>query len=285
TRRRAAIDQVTRMQFDGHGQRIWRQASDLLDSEHARRAIGEVAVPYGYAPNRSTSPRAATTARSATAASAAGTSAPTSPTCPTWRPTSPNCYAPANASSPRSTGSTLTTGPPPKPYLPPRRFSGSGPSSPGSRPTSKTPTPTAAPRSSRRWPRSGVPAPAWSTLACPRPDQSPPTPGSTSHDHEPDDRWPPGGHQPPPRTAAHRDQHRRCRRRRRDQRVRNRPRRRGAPHLHLPPPRPAPARARRPNHPGATTRGRRQRRDLPSVAAGGPGNARGRAARQDARIQ
>ena len=35
------------MQFDRHGNRIWRDARELLDSEHARRAIGEVAVPYG----------------------------------------------------------------------------------------------------------------------------------------------------------------------------------------------------------------------------------------------
>ncbi|MFG2515500.1 tyrosine-type recombinase/integrase [Streptomyces sp. NPDC048584] len=47
TRRREAIDRVTAMQFDRHGNRVWRQAKNLLDSEHARRAVGEVAVPYG----------------------------------------------------------------------------------------------------------------------------------------------------------------------------------------------------------------------------------------------
>jgi integrase len=46
-RRREAVDKVTAMQFDRHGNRIWRQATALLDSEHARYAIGEVAVPYG----------------------------------------------------------------------------------------------------------------------------------------------------------------------------------------------------------------------------------------------
>lgn len=46
-RRREAIDRVTVMQFDRHGNRIWRQAQALLDSEHARRAIGEVVVPFG----------------------------------------------------------------------------------------------------------------------------------------------------------------------------------------------------------------------------------------------
>jgi hypothetical protein len=35
------------MQFDRHGNRVWRQAKALLDSEHTRRAVGEVAVPYG----------------------------------------------------------------------------------------------------------------------------------------------------------------------------------------------------------------------------------------------
>ncbi|MGW4336377.1 tyrosine-type recombinase/integrase, partial [Rhodococcus koreensis] len=47
TRRREAVDRVTAMQFDRHGNRIWRQAQALLDSGHARRAIGEVAVPFG----------------------------------------------------------------------------------------------------------------------------------------------------------------------------------------------------------------------------------------------
>lgn len=35
------------MQFDRHGNRVWRDAKALLDSEQARRAIAEVAVPYG----------------------------------------------------------------------------------------------------------------------------------------------------------------------------------------------------------------------------------------------
>jgi hypothetical protein len=47
TRRREAVDRVAVMQFDRHGNRIWRQAQALLDSEHARRGIGEVAVPFG----------------------------------------------------------------------------------------------------------------------------------------------------------------------------------------------------------------------------------------------
>ncbi|RSM80620.1 transposase [Amycolatopsis sp. WAC 01375] len=46
-RRRAAVDKVATMQFDRHGNRIWREAKALLESEQARRAVGEVAVPYG----------------------------------------------------------------------------------------------------------------------------------------------------------------------------------------------------------------------------------------------
>ena len=46
-RRRAAVDTVTALSFDRHGNRIWREAQMLLESERARRAVGEVAVPYG----------------------------------------------------------------------------------------------------------------------------------------------------------------------------------------------------------------------------------------------
>lgn len=46
-RRREAVDRVTALQFDRHGNRVWRKAQGLLDSEHVRRAIGEVSVPYG----------------------------------------------------------------------------------------------------------------------------------------------------------------------------------------------------------------------------------------------
>ena len=46
-RRRDAVDKVTALSFDRHGTRIWRDARALLDSERARHAVGEVAVPYG----------------------------------------------------------------------------------------------------------------------------------------------------------------------------------------------------------------------------------------------
>lgn len=47
TRRRDAVDRVAAMTFNRHGNRIWDNTSKLLDSEHARRAVGEVAVPFG----------------------------------------------------------------------------------------------------------------------------------------------------------------------------------------------------------------------------------------------
>lgn len=46
-RRREAIDRVTVLQFDRHGNRVWRKAQGLPDSEHVRREIGEVATAYG----------------------------------------------------------------------------------------------------------------------------------------------------------------------------------------------------------------------------------------------
>jgi integrase len=46
-RRREAVDRLVALQFDRHGNRIWRDAKTLLDSEHARRAVGEVVVPFG----------------------------------------------------------------------------------------------------------------------------------------------------------------------------------------------------------------------------------------------
>ena len=46
-RRREAVDKVSAMSFDRHGNRTWRGAAALLDSERARYAVGEIAVPYG----------------------------------------------------------------------------------------------------------------------------------------------------------------------------------------------------------------------------------------------
>jgi integrase len=83
SRRREAVDKVTAMQFDRHGNRIWRQATALLDREHARMRSVRSPSPTGPAPSRPTFKPEAAPARSGSAAPAATTSAPTSPTCPT----------------------------------------------------------------------------------------------------------------------------------------------------------------------------------------------------------
>lgn len=46
-RRREAVDRVAALAVDRHGNRVWQRAQALVDSEHARRALGEVAVPFG----------------------------------------------------------------------------------------------------------------------------------------------------------------------------------------------------------------------------------------------
>jgi hypothetical protein len=46
-RRRAAVDRLASLHFDRHGNRIWTTAQALLDSDYARRAVGEVSVPFG----------------------------------------------------------------------------------------------------------------------------------------------------------------------------------------------------------------------------------------------
>jgi hypothetical protein len=48
TRRHQPVDRVTVMHFDRHGNPTWQQARALLDSEHFRRAAGQVAVPFGF---------------------------------------------------------------------------------------------------------------------------------------------------------------------------------------------------------------------------------------------
>jgi integrase len=46
-RTRAAVDRLAALQFDGHGNRSWGQARALLEHEHQRLAVGQVAVPFG----------------------------------------------------------------------------------------------------------------------------------------------------------------------------------------------------------------------------------------------
>ncbi|MFD6798752.1 tyrosine-type recombinase/integrase [Streptomyces cyaneofuscatus] len=46
-RTRRAVDRLVTLQFDRHGGRLWDQAKALLDHEHARMRIGQVALPFG----------------------------------------------------------------------------------------------------------------------------------------------------------------------------------------------------------------------------------------------
>jgi integrase len=46
-RTRAAVDALAAFQLDRRGNRVWREARVLLDSEHQRLAVGQVAVPFG----------------------------------------------------------------------------------------------------------------------------------------------------------------------------------------------------------------------------------------------
>ena len=47
TRMRRAVDSLAGMQFNGRGEHVWSQARVLLESEHQRLAVGQVAVPFG----------------------------------------------------------------------------------------------------------------------------------------------------------------------------------------------------------------------------------------------
>ena len=99
SRRREAVDRVAALAFGRHGNPIWRQAQALLDSEHARRALREVAVLFGVCTEPSTFAPAAAPARSGSAAPAATTFAPTSPPFRTCGPVSTTSFATVSACS------------------------------------------------------------------------------------------------------------------------------------------------------------------------------------------
>jgi site-specific recombinase XerD len=44
---RAAVDTLAVFQFDRGGDRVWSQARALVESEHQRLAVGQIAVPFG----------------------------------------------------------------------------------------------------------------------------------------------------------------------------------------------------------------------------------------------
>jgi hypothetical protein len=85
--RREAVGRVTSMQFDRDGDRIWHRAQTLMDAEHERLAVSEIAFPYGIC-TEPTNVAAGQDCRCGSGASDAPTSASTTPTCPISRLTS-----------------------------------------------------------------------------------------------------------------------------------------------------------------------------------------------------
>ena len=172
-RRRDAVDKVTAMSFDRHGNRIWRDARALLESEHARYAVGDVAVPYG----RCTEP---------SNVQAGGDACPVRfrcAGCDHFR--TDVSYLPdltaylddllRTRERLRRHRAASTNGPAPAPPPPRRRSPASGGSSPASKATSpSSPTPS-TPRSTRRSPSSASTARCAS--ACPRSAPARPQPG------------------------------------------------------------------------------------------------------------
>jgi integrase len=47
TRTRKAVDSLAAIQFNARGDHVWSQARVLLESEHQRLAVGQIAVPFG----------------------------------------------------------------------------------------------------------------------------------------------------------------------------------------------------------------------------------------------
>ncbi|WP_199922693.1 hypothetical protein [Streptomyces sp. NRRL S-87] len=173
-RRREAVDRVTALQFDRHGNRVWRAAQSLLDSEHVRRVIGEVATPYGVC-------------REPTNVAAGGHACPLRFWCLGCEHFSTDVsYLPdlkAHLDDLLRSREKLMSAfeaddwAAQRPCPASRKSAESGASSTASPPTSTTSPPRTAPRSSRPSPSYAAPAP--STSACPAsasplPDVRPP---------------------------------------------------------------------------------------------------------------
>ena len=235
-RRRDAVDKVTAMQFDRHGNRIWRDARALLDDEHARYAVGSVAVPYGTCTEPSN-------------VAAGGTDCPLRFRCAgcdhfrtdvSYLPDLSAYLDDLLRTRERLAAASgddwaLAAAAPSEEEIP-----GYAGSSAASRATSPAWNQTTGPASTRPSPSFAGTAP--SASACPA-SATPPRPRKApGHDrHHPDAEnagRAAGRLRPPPPARHSRDQPGRHRRHR-DQRLRHRPRRSRRPHLPLPPPRPA----------------------------------------------
>ena len=130
---RSAVDALATFQFDRGGERIWSQARALVESEHQRLAVGQVAVPFGMCSEPSNVTAGGGACPFRFRCLGYGTSAPTRPTCPNCATTSTRCCAPENVSVPPV---TWRSGPKPRPCPPMRRSPGCASSSAGPEPTS-----------------------------------------------------------------------------------------------------------------------------------------------------
>jgi integrase len=126
-RKRQAVDQLAALQLNGRGERARPTVERLLDSEHLRDAVGQVAVPFGICREPTNVKAHGQPVRSATSASAAPTSAPTHPSCPSCAPISVGSWPTPNASGPGRPSSK--SGPATRPSPPVRRLPPSAPSS------------------------------------------------------------------------------------------------------------------------------------------------------------
>jgi hypothetical protein len=105
-RTREAVDQLATYQYDGTGQHLAREVTQLLDSERNRRGIGQVAVPFGVCAEPSNVEAGGPACPTACDASAAATSAPAPRTIPDSASTSTGSSLTPNASSPPPTSKT-----------------------------------------------------------------------------------------------------------------------------------------------------------------------------------
>lgn len=99
TRTRAAVEKLIAHQYDGSGRRLWRQAAELLDSEHARHRIGQIAVPFGICAEPSNvQAGGAPRVHIACDVSGVGIFVQTPPSCPSYALTLTGCWPTANES-------------------------------------------------------------------------------------------------------------------------------------------------------------------------------------------
>jgi integrase len=184
---RSAVDALATFQFDRGGERIWSQARALVESEHQRLAVGQVAVPFGMCsePSNVTAGGGACPFRFRCLGCGHFRSDPSY--LPELRDYLDTLLRTENVSVPPV---TWRSGPRPRPCPPMRRSPGCASSSAGPKPTSTgstRPAGTRSPRPSRSSARPGAPS-TWASPAsgprhpaCPKRAWRDWTPSTTPH--------------------------------------------------------------------------------------------------------